>query len=73
MREKIGLEVFRIVGPYVVVAGVWIYVSDWVVQILVGWSPHLIGARQTTKGLFFVLVTSIILSYSMYRILSLRH
>jgi len=73
VREKIGLEVFRIVGPYAVVAGAWIYVSDWVVQILVGWSPHLIGAWQTTKGLFFVLVTSIILSYSMYRILSLRH
>ncbi len=73
MRRNIGLEVLRIVGPYAVVAGAWIYVSDWAVQILVGSSPHLAGVWQTVKGLFFVLATSIILSYSMYRNLSLRH
>jgi PAS domain S-box-containing protein len=50
----------RIVGVYVIVGGLWILFSDTLLGLLVR-DPHLITRISVYKGLFFILITAILL------------
>jgi PAS domain S-box-containing protein len=56
----------KLAGSYVVVASLWILVSDWLFAFL---PPELAQPAQTAKGLLFVVVTGAVLYALVYRIL----
>lgn len=59
--DSIGHAVFRIVGVYALLGGLWIYLSD----TILGWfvqSPELITRISVFKGIAFILFTSALLS-----------
>ncbi|WP_178862037.1 bifunctional diguanylate cyclase/phosphodiesterase [Thiomicrorhabdus cannonii] len=55
---------------YTMLASLWILSSDWLVSKLFRDSPDLMVVAQNYKGLFFVLVTSLLLFVIMHKLLS---
>ncbi|HLN94771.1 MAG TPA: PAS domain S-box protein, partial [Flavobacterium sp.] len=51
---------FRIVVVYALVSGVYIFTSDWVLELFVP-DVKKLSELQTTKGLVFILVTALLL------------
>lgn len=63
--EKIFRITLRIVLFYVVIAGIWIYFSDALLENIAK-SPEHLSRLQTYKGLFFVIVSGMLLFSYVY-------
>ena len=61
-KPSISLSPIRITLIYLVVAGLWIFLTDDLVSSLIS-DPQYLTAIQTYKGLFYVIVTSLGLYY----------
>src|SRR5512147_2097445 len=66
MKRLIRHSVFRIVLMYVVVGGLWIALSDRIVEMLVS-DPHKLTVLQTYKGWVFVAVSAAFLGLLVFR------
>ncbi|GAB4110506.1 MAG: hypothetical protein Kow001_11370 [Acidobacteriota bacterium] len=66
-------QVARVCLLYLVIGSAWILVSDWVVTSVTGWAAMDMARLQSSKGLFYVLGTAVILAVWLYRHLSQRH
>ena len=68
-RQEILYSIARVVVPYVLLAALWILISDRLVDVLIAdKSLHLMA--NTLKGWFFVVITAGLLSILLYRLLS---
>jgi len=61
-KDKISLSPLRITLIYLVMAGLWIFLSDRILDFFTS-DPELLTTLQTYKGLFYVTLTSIGLFY----------
>lgn len=61
MKQSIMHAICRVVLPYIIFASLWIFLSDWLLSILVT-DPATITQWSMYKGWAFVLVTALLLS-----------
>lgn len=61
IKQSMMQTICRVVLPYVIFASLWIYLSDWLLSILVT-DPATITQWSMYKGWAFVLVTALLLS-----------
>lgn len=61
MKQSIMQAICRVVLPYIIFASLWIFLSDWLLSVLVT-DPATITQWSMYKGWAFVLVTALLLS-----------
>lgn len=71
MTASVPRATLRIVLPYTLLAGIWIFLSDRALEALIG-DPRRLSAIQSVKGWAFVALTSLLLFWALRRELRAR-